>query len=259
MKPGFMTLLLFALAAGPSAATEIPDEAFGIGILVPPDLDLGAEHLPYPIFDVPLLNTPAGAEVGRLHHPRFDDESWHPLSATLNDGQAFTDCSYGMRHHSADYCADHERMDYADFAFITYRGHCLVFHERRDGYVRILDRTLPDGAWVELAALERVGIVPSGWLPILAKTGGPFFERVGGLNLRAGPGGAHERLITMTGMGWVIQPTGEQEGAWFHVTALRTDGNPCCSWTQELNRHEGWIKAVDDAGFPNVWFCAGGC
>ena len=68
-----------------------------------------------------------------------------------------------------------------------------------------------------------------------------------------------EKIVTMKGETFLIKLTGKTNGNWAEVKVSEMDIPPCDGDAHEVNTYSGWIKAIDDKGFPNIWYNVVGC
>jgi hypothetical protein len=87
------------------------------------------------------------------------------------------------------------------------------------------------------------------------------------LNLREGPSTQSKKIRCVPGNDWdngelVELKILDHEGNWAKVVVItykilendkNIEGPDDCNFS-EKNRQYGWVKAIDDTGFPNIWF-----
>ena len=120
----------------------------------------------------------------------------------------------------------------------------------KDGYAQILPNTMRHKAWVSLKDLAKQGYQFSSWRDFLllqqALNFEPSFRH--GLNLRSDPVVKENKLTTMRGHKYYIRLTGQTSGKWMEVSVTKL--SPQCRPLKQ--QWKGWIKALDDKGFPNI-------
>jgi hypothetical protein len=64
----------------------------------------------------------------------------------------------------------------------------------------------------------------------------------------------------MRGNLYALTPTGQRSGSWLEVDVIHYAQHPCTgNQARVVQRWRGWVKAADDAGFPNLWYATRGC
>lgn len=120
----------------------------------------------------------------------------------------------------------------------------------KDGFAQILPATMKHKAWVSIKDLAKQGYQFSSWRDFLllqqALNFEPSFRH--GLNLRTDPAVKENKLTTMRGHKYKIRLTGQTKDNWMEV--LVTKLSPRCQPLKQ--KWKGWIKALDDKGFPNI-------
>lgn len=164
-----------------------------------------------------------------------------------------------------------KKISEADFAELSYEGKYLIYYEIRNGFIKILKRTdsanpgkdpydQKNGFYLKISDLNQTEFKPRGWMEILQDQTLLFNAVKEGLNLRKGPNAETEKIMKMTGENFTIVPSGKTKGQWMSVKVQKRKGNFCEDDSGAiLKEYQGWIKAVDDSGKPNVWFFSRGC
>ncbi len=150
------------------------------------------------------------------------------------------------------------------FREVGYRKWALTYFERRNGFVRIIDRQY--NYWLSEREIANKGFQLMEWQDFVAEN--PtflqgFFAISPGLNLRESPTTESEIIEVLKGVRNRIDPTDEHSGLWTKVEVTIFKEDPCNTHlSKEKNIEqelEGWIKIVDDSGKPNVSFRPRGC
>ena len=97
------------------------------------------------------------------------------------------------------------------------------------------------------------------WKECFLKRNTGFFAPETGLNLRSGPGIHNSKIVTLRGDSYSITLTGKLNGLWAEVEVELWEGNCCEEDCKVINNYKGWIKLLDNKGYPNVWFYTRGC
>jgi hypothetical protein len=149
-----------------------------------------------------------------------------------------------------------------DLREVGYESGAVVVFEEKDGYVKVLPRSTDQSAWMKMDDLAQQEFNFLSWIDFLnGKSDGGLFPRESmALNLRQGPEATHPKVATLRGELIDITPTGQKNGLWLEVDVLRYDIHVCTDGQGHIaERWRGWLKAVDDAGFPNLWYHTRGC
>ncbi|MFK7926209.1 MAG: hypothetical protein AB8H47_29945 [Bacteroidia bacterium] len=147
-----------------------------------------------------------------------------------------------------------------DFQETGYEVSSLLVFERRNNWIKVLHHTLKGGKWVNLEGLKAHDLQFVDWLQFLVDNHHAYYPSEYGLNLRKGPGVSHERLFTVKGDLYRIQLTGKTAlGLWAEVNVEEYNKHPCDDGELTGKKWTGWIKVLDDTGYPNIWFDTRGC
>lgn len=149
-----------------------------------------------------------------------------------------------------------------DLREVGYESGAVIVFEEKDGYVKVLPRSTGQGAWMKTEELAQHGFSFLSWIDFLnGKSDGGLFPRESmAINLREGSGATHARIATLRGELIDITPTGQKKGLWLEVNVVRYDVHFCTDGQGHIaERWKGWLKAVDDEGYPNLWYYTRGC
>jgi hypothetical protein len=226
-------LLLFVFR---SSAQEGPFQSSGIGVIVP-EKGVNAMYLNFPLAEIELYVNP-GQKCGIIYK-KNGLNLMYKVSST-----AF-------------------RVDNKDLAETECAGYCLKYFERKGDLVKVLVNTTEKGLWISLTELNYLRFVPRTWMDIFIDKKTFFFSQVGvGINLRSEPDQKSKKITLLKGNHYAISLTGKTEGLWAEVNVGHYDNFPCSAKTSSQKPSEernGWIKVIDDAGYPNIWFYPHGC
>jgi hypothetical protein len=152
----------------------------------------------------------------------------------------------------------------SNFKEIGYEVWALSYFERKNGYVRVTNRTVD--FWLSEMEISKRNFRVENWMNFLitnAENLLGYYANDPGLNLRTQPSIESELLLTIKGDLFEIVPTSEFIGNWVKIKINKYTQHPCESMLQqdELIEYslEGWIKIVDERGEPNVWYYSRGC
>ena len=149
-----------------------------------------------------------------------------------------------------------------DLREVGYESSAIVVFEEKDDYVKVLPRSTGQSAWMNIEDLAQHGFGFLSWIDFLqGKSDGGLFPRESmALNLRGGSGANHPKIATLRGELIDITPTGQKKGMWLEVEVVRYDVHFCTDGQGHIaERWRGWLKAVDDQGYPNLWYYTRGC
>ena len=225
--------------ARPREPTEA--ERWGIGLITTePNLSDGPGLAIFPAMPIPLYARPHGRQVSQAYRAK---DQWNIVIEQVGAG-AIT------RAHSDD------------LREVGYESGAVIVFAVQDEFLKVFNRSANQGVWIHTQDLAPYGFRFVSWLDFLrGKSDGGLFPRSSmGLNLRSGPGPMHARLATLRGDLIDITPTGQKQGLWLEVRTVRYDIHPCADGKGHIiERWHGWLKAVDEKGFPNLWYATRGC
>ncbi|RNI23717.1 hypothetical protein [Rufibacter latericius] len=140
----------------------------------------------------------------------------------------------------------------------------IKYFERKDGFVRVLDKS--DNYWISEKEIAANKFRVTEWQKFISANAGKvlgFYANDPGLNLRDAPSVNGKVLKKLKGDLFEITPTTQSKGLWVKVKVKKYKEHPC---TSDLGKKEivdyeleGWVKIVNDNGEPNVWYYARGC
>ncbi|MDH3641137.1 MAG: hypothetical protein OES38_03520 [Gammaproteobacteria bacterium] len=198
----------------------------------PPGVDQFPDH-PLTLYDAP-----AGKELGQLH---YDRDTWrHFITPTQNDST--------------------ETVARSQLREVGYESAVLVGHAIAQEHINVLPQARPGGYWISIAEAQPFTLVR--WIDYLAsyRQGGLYPVNDLALHLRTSPSPDSESLTVMRGDLYDVTPTGVRSGNWIEAEVKHYATHPCASGEETVaQRWHGWVKAADDAGFPNLWYPTRGC
>ncbi len=216
-------------------------ELWGIGMITnEPDPSALPGLIIFPDSQVPLYEQPGGQQTAVVYKAT---DQWR-LLIQKEESQATTEANPD------------------DLREVGYESGALIVFEEKDGYVKVLPRSTGQSAWMKTEELAQHGFSFLSWIDFLkGKSDGRLFPRESmAINLREGSGASHSRITTLRGELIDITPTGQKKGLWLEVDVVRYDVHFCADGEGHIaDRWKGWLKAVDDQGYPNLWYYTRGC
>jgi hypothetical protein len=149
-----------------------------------------------------------------------------------------------------------------DYINISHEVQALVVHKKTDNYVSVFPRSLYQDAWIKRKDLNHFGFVYLSWMEYFLKFPDKGYYARGNtaLNIRKQADAKAEKVATLRGDTIQIRPTGKRKGLWLEVAVVEYGASPCEGGYENIvKQYRGWIKAVDDQGFPNIWYQTHGC
>lgn len=147
-------------------------------------------------------------------------------------------------------------------------AYVIPFYENAQGMVRLFNASSFGSTWVRISDITERNFLLLGWKDyFISRRSSPLFARGSGLNLRVSPYADANRITTIKGDTMQIYLTGYDEGfcegPWCKVKVKVYKENPCTTQLSEednfTREYEGWIKLIDDSGWPNVFMNTKGC
>ena len=194
-----------------------------------------------------LYSGPGQSSIGKLEYKKNEDGTIEPYVAVvaLNDQDSPKELGWdGLKE-------------------VGYEVLAITFFDRNSGFIRILNEQV--NYWVEESEVTAAGYQVETWQEYMTRKAGKVlgFYPVEPLNLRAGPSTSEEKVKTLEGTNIEMTSTGEHKGQWSKVKVIKYKKHPCEGGEPgEENIEfelEGWVKAIDDSGSPNVWHFTRGC
>ncbi|VAW78951.1 hypothetical protein MNBD_GAMMA12-3240 [hydrothermal vent metagenome] len=128
--------------------------------------------------------------------------------------------------------------------------YAVKVYDQRDGYLKVFPQSIKYSAWVSIADLNQRGVVYKSWRQyMLDEKKQSFYPSLVGINVRSIFNVTGKKLTTIKGKSYQIKLSGESKGNWLKVKVTRMSAD-CL---KEFEEWDGWIKALDDKGFPNIW------
>ncbi len=128
-----------------------------------------------------------------------------------------------------------------------------VFKEEED-FIQIFSNDSTDQAWLSLVEIAKTVYYYVPWIDFMSTPSQDFFAQSFGMNLRSEPSASGELITTAKGMNFTIIPTGSTNGLWAEVIVMEYDAEYCEENRKLIKESRGYMKILDDKGYPNVWF-----
>lgn len=223
---------------GGKAQAQVP--VWGNGIVVP-EKGIQELHINMPFASFDLFDAPSGKKSGTI----FMKNS---LNLKFSVDSKMIVCNVKME----------------DLAEVAAAGWCLKYYNEQGDFLQILVQSTGNGMWISKTELNYLHLKPTDWRGFLLTKKTGFYPNVDiGLNLRQEPDAASKKIVLMKGDHYLIDLSGETDGPWAEAVVKKYSSRPCKAKNpQDLKATEtwqGWIKIIDDKGFPNIWFYPGGC
>ncbi|MFK7806946.1 MAG: hypothetical protein AB8F74_04005 [Saprospiraceae bacterium] len=142
---------------------------------------------------------------------------------------------------------------------VEYEINAIIVFEAKDGFLRIMFSEGEFTSWVSEEDLKGPEFSYWPWMKFMLDSGNSFFTSGYGMNVREAPTVKASRILTVKGDQFDISPTGKHEGLWAEVIIKEYDSVYCEEPHNLVKTYKGWMKILDDKGFPNVWFYTRGC
>ncbi|HEY1405473.1 MAG TPA: SH3 domain-containing protein [Spirochaetota bacterium] len=148
----------------------------------------------------------------------------------------------------------------ADKIMIGPETFCLKIYETTANYVKVLVSTRKGGYWIANKDITATNFKNAPWITVLLMIKQGLYVTVDeGLNLRNAPSATATKIVTMKTETFILKLTGKTKENWAEAEVVEMDKNPCDGDAKEVNHYTGWVKIIDDKGFPNVWYPVVGC
>ncbi|MEL6988733.1 MAG: hypothetical protein AAGK97_13025 [Bacteroidota bacterium] len=153
-----------------------------------------------------------------------------------------------------------EKIEYnaSGFVWVGYKSHCLQFYGGNNiGYKILLNNKQ---YWLQINALDAYGFKCIYWTEYFQKTDSKFIVVNYNMNLRTKPSLIAEKITLLkinrySNNYHQMRMTGSFNGAWAKVeVSFWNDMDHYCSdYKNPIKKSVGWIKYIDDEGFPNLY------
>lgn len=156
------------------------------------------------------------------------------------------------------------KIDLENFREIGYEVMSITFFERKDGFVRIVNKSV--NYWLSEKEISDKNFKVIDWQQFYTEMTGQlmgFYANDPGLDLKSEPSNNSVTKKTLQGDLFEITPTSDTKGNWTKVKVKKYKENPCVTDLKDKDNIEfeieGWIEVVDDNGQPNLWYYSRGC
>ena len=150
-----------------------------------------------------------------------------------------------------------EKVEWKDQQMVGYETMAMVYLDHQNGFLQ-----LTSGHWLAESEVSEKGLVVTTWMDYVVNAEDVlgWYANDPGLNLRSEPSVSGEKIVTLSGDLWEIEPTGEVQGLWCKVTAKLYEVHPCDGGEAKVLRTlTGWVKILSDEQTLNVWEYTKGC
>jgi len=143
---------------------------------------------------------------------------------------------------------------YSEWA--VYHSDVLECYEEKDGFVQV--KINDKKYWMSLNDLAVEGAKLILWKTHLPDIEG-YLRVIYNMNLRTAPTVNSDKIMVVTRFGGqngfpLAQMTGNLQGNWAEVNIHIWENNDYCEKSERSDRIvKGWIKYLDDKGFPNIF------
>jgi hypothetical protein len=182
--------------------------------------------------------------------------------AHMQGGPIDTHLMYDETSHSIAYTFQDKRYETspAGLLEIAYEAAALMVYAEDNGHYAIKAAENDGYLWVPAKSLQSQGYRFMPWadfLPLVQSDFHPLPTQ--GLNLRKGPSTKDPVIAKLLGENYLIHLTGARKGFWMEAIVEYWPEHPCNGGESATKNYTGWIKALDDKGFPNIWYFTRGC
>jgi hypothetical protein len=157
-----------------------------------------------------------------------------------------------------------ELIDIWKFKQIGYEIWAIIYFERKNGFVKVIDKSL--NLWISENEIAERKFKITEWQEFLIEKSGEvlgYYANNPGINLYETPTTDGKVLKLLVGDLFEINPMKESKGLWTKVKVQKLKEEQCGGTLPESENVEyeieGWIKIVDDNGLPNIRYYARGC
>lgn len=245
----FLLFLIISLYGEPGHGSQNGFKDWGIGIISRSDGRNQAKTINFPRAKINLYKSPNGKKIGHIkpvENKISDTERYHTYSMKLN-ARTFGFNSFAL-----------------ELKEINHEGGCLKYYKKRNGFVKVFSNIYRPGTWIKISDLEKHAYKTQDWKDFLLSRKpdnilGYYPNVPVGLNLRKTPDTKYKPIILMKGRSFEITLTGRHRGLWCEAKVVLYERSPCGGDEKILGKWNGWLKALDDSGYPNIWFFTRGC
>ncbi len=243
------------------------DVTWGIGMIIPAevapppgegDFSYWPEGIQFPQVPIPVFERPHGKRIGKL----FRTTDWNTTYRI--------DIFLSLVAHTDELPIHVNRTLDPEFIRSGYGEYCLKIYRQQDGYVQVLRDVYGENAWIRAADVQLTGFLVIDylrWLVREGKTTGltPVLPD-SGITLREHPDFSSRRILRIPAeeaFYFDIEFSGRIDGTWAEVI-VKYSTERCGDAAEnplypDTTRFSGWIKVIDQQGFPNIWYDTWGC
>ncbi len=230
IHPSTIAILLILFLCNPFFSVA-QDTSWGVGFL----------RFPYgEKCNFPLYNAPNGDKNSLLtaEERSFGFPEW-------------TDASGQSPRYAIPQTA-YEKISMDEVGFFVYK--------EQDGFIKLMFTSSGPSYWASLAEIEKAGAVYQPWIRFITDSKHTFYTVNYGMNVRESPGVNAKKILTVKGDNFKIEPTGSTQGNWAEVIIREYEEKESFEEPKLKKEFRGWMKVVDNEGFPNIWcYIGAGC
>lgn len=145
-----------------------------------------------------------------------------------------------------------------------YKSHSLQYYTLHDGFYKVVVNE--QVYWLNQAEMQEMGFEHQSWQEYYQGTDSKALTANYNLNLRTAPDSEAEKIILLTINRYnkefyhQLQMTGNFQGNWAEVeVSIYESMDARCRSKQVEKKLKGWIKYLDDSGYPNIYYIPTPC
>jgi len=195
----------------------------------------------------------------------FDQPDGQKIGILTKNIESNTGTEAGYRVYFVDNNSKTEtKIEIANFKEIGYESFSILYFERKDGFVRIINQSVD--YWLNENEIKNKKFRVIDWQQFFMETSGQllgFYANNPGIDLKSEPTKNSETKKLLEGELFEITPTNESSGNWTRVKVKKYKEHPCETELVERDNLEyeieGWIEIISNDGKPNLWYYSRGC
>ena len=154
-----------------------------------------------------------------------------------------------------------EQLSHAGTIEFDYEISGLTVYAEQINYYQVFSPDPSQARWVRKRDLLMEGVVYADWMEFMIHYPETLFPGALGINMnvRDKPSVEGKKLLTANSDRFFIEPTGRSQGLWAEVVVSEYSGEYCSGDEILIRQVTGWVKMLDDAGYPNLWYYTRGC
>ena len=242
----------------PFSKSEILSQKWGTGLLLSKSNSFATQYkILFPnkgLFT--LYDKPGGSNIGTVNLNTTNENSSSD-NLTMQQLSSSTSAIYRTLLINRNNTVFKQAVHPKDIIKVNGNIYGVKIYAQKNGYLQIFPHSMRHKAWIAINDLDKQGFQFSSWRDyLLARPKKHWNVHAGsGLNLRETSNVKGKNILTIKRELFKINLTGQTKGLWMQVNVTRV--SPDC--LKEFEQYQGWIKALDDKGFPNIWSANSGC